>query len=45
MPTIDLRTIPIGVINLPHQERRRNRATEALTAAGLNFTFIDGDPR
>lgn len=32
----------IGVINLPHQERRRTRAVAAMAALGLPFTFIDG---
>ncbi len=38
---IDLSTIRIGVINLSHQERRRNRAIAALGALGLPFEFIE----
>ncbi|MGV8988238.1 MAG: hypothetical protein ACOH2H_18360 [Cypionkella sp.] len=48
MPKIDLRAVQIGIINLPHQERRRNRAMAAMAGVGLDFTFIDGvrdDPR
>ncbi|GEM_PF-1845496 len=39
---IALADIRIGVINLPHQERRRNRAAAAMGALGLPFGFIDG---
>lgn len=40
--TIALAALRIGVINLPHQERRRNRAVVAMSALGLPFVFIDG---
>ena len=39
---IELAKIPIGIINLPHQERRRNRAIRAMEALALPFVFIDG---
>lgn len=39
---IDLTRIRVGVINLPHQERRRSRAIAALGAIGLPFEFIEG---
>ena len=39
---IDLGAIPIGIINLPHQERRRNRAAAMMAGLGLDFVFIDG---
>lgn len=39
---LSLGALRIGVINLPHQERRRRRATDAMASLGLPFTFIDG---
>lgn len=39
---ITLADIRIGVINLAHQERRRNRASATLRALGLPFQFIEG---
>lgn len=39
---VDLRTLKTGVINLAFQNRRRHRARNALTALGLDFSFIDG---
>lgn len=41
-PPLALADLRIGVINLAHQERRRSRATAAMAALGLPFTFIDG---
>ena len=38
---IDLRTIPVGVINLGTAERRRGRITAALEGLGITFRLIE----
>ena len=39
---LDLADLPIALINLPHQNRRRFRARRSMDRLGLPFTLIEG---
>jgi hypothetical protein len=44
-PTLDLRSVPAAIVNLPSQKARRDQMSALFTRLGIDHQFIDGVSR